>query len=121
MILTVFAVQAGMGSFLVNVLLMSLVLMGTAYLLNGVEIEDFTRAVLVAVVLAVLNATLGKFLDFVTTPLRWITLGLFSVVVDAVVLMIAAYFLKGFTIKNFSWALLMAIFVAIANVFLHFS
>lgn len=121
MVLTLLAVQAGLGSFLINVLIMSLVLMGAAYLLNGVVIEDFTRAIIVAILLAILNATLGRFLDFVTTPLRWITLGLFSLVVDAVILMTAAYFLKGFTIKNFSWALLMAIFVAIANVFLHFS
>ncbi|MEL6972829.1 MAG: phage holin family protein [Bacteroidota bacterium] len=120
MTLILLAAQAGLGSFMVNVLLMSLVLMGAAYLLSGVEIEDFTRAIIVAIVLAVLNATLGRFLNFVTTPIRWITLGLFSLVVDAVVLMIAAHFLKGFTIKNFSWALLMAIFVAIANVFLHF-
>lgn len=119
MTILILAVQAGLGSFLVKVLLMSLVLMGAAYLLSGVHIEDFTRAVIVAFVLAILNATLGAFLHFITTPLRWITLGFFSLVVDAVVLMIAAHFLKGFTIKSFSWALLMAIFVAIANVFLH--
>ena len=113
--------QAGLGSFMVKTLLMALVLMGAAYLLTGVDIEDFTRAVIVAFVLAILNATLGKFLYFISTPLRWITLGLFSVVVDAVVLMIAAHFLKGFSIKNFSWAVLMAIFVALANVFLHFN
>ena len=121
MTLVLLMAQAGLGSFLIKVLLMALVLMGAAYLLNGVVIEDFTRAIIVAFVLAILNATLGRFLDFVTTPLRWITLGLFSLVVDAVVLMIAAHFLKGFTIKNFSWALLMAIFVSLANVFLHFS
>lgn len=100
---------------------MALVLMGSAYLLEGIKIEDFTRALIVAFVLAILNATLGRILDTITAPLRWITLGLFSLVVDAAILMIAAYFLKGFTIKNFSWALLMAIFVAIANVFLHFN
>jgi putative membrane protein len=119
MILLLMLVQAGLGSFLIKILLMALVLMGSAYLLSGVVIEDFTRAVIVAFVLAILNATIGQFLNFITTPLRWITLGLFSLVVDAVVLMIAAYFLKGFTIKSFSWALLMAIFVAVANVFLH--
>jgi len=113
--------QAGLGSFMVKILLMALVLMGAAYLLTGVDIEDFTRAVIVAFVLGILNATLGKFLYFITTPLRWITLGIFSLVVDAVVLMVAAHFLKGFTIKNFSWALLLAIFVALANVFLHFN
>lgn len=119
MTILLFAVQAGLGSFMIKVLLMALVLMGAAYLLNGVDIEDFTRAVIVAFVLAILNATLGRFLDFVTTPLRWITLGLFSIVVDAVILMIAAHFIKGFTIKNLSWAILMAVLVAVANVFLH--
>lgn len=116
-----FAVQAGLGSFMIKILLMGFVLMGAAYLLNGVEIEDFTRALIVAFVLGILNTTIGSFLHFVTTPLRWITLGFFSFVIDGVVLMIAAHFLKGFSIKSFSWAILMAIFVAIANVFLHFN
>jgi putative membrane protein len=121
MTIILLAVQAGLGSFLIKVLLMGLVLMAAAYLLNGVDIEDFTRAVIIAFVLAILNATLGAFLHFITAPLSWITLGLFSFVVDAIVLMIAAHFLKGFSIKSFSWAFLMAIFVAVANVFLHFS
>ena len=119
--LLLFMAQAGLGAFLVKILLMSLVLMGAAYLLTGVDIEDFTRAVIVAFVLGILNATLGKVLYFITTPLRWITLGFFSLVVDAIILMVAAHFLKGFSIKSFSWALLMAIFVALANVFLHFN
>ena len=99
--LLLFVAQAGLGSFLVKILLMGLVLMGAAYLLTGVDIEDFTRALIVAFVLGILNATLGKFLYFITTPLRWITLGIFSLAVDAIVLMIAAHFLKGFNIKNF--------------------
>lgn len=114
-------VEAGLGSFLVKILVMAVVLMGGAYLLNGVEIKDFTRALILAVVLSLLNATIGKFLHFITTPLRWLTLGLFSIVVDAVVLMIAAHFLKGFTVKNLSWAILLALFVAVANVILHFN
>jgi len=119
--LLLLATQAGLGSFLVNILLMALVLMGAAYMLSGINVEDFTRAIIVAFVLGILNATLGGFLDFVATPLRWITLGFFSLVIDAVVLMVAAHFLKGFTIKSFSWALLLAIFVSLANVFLHFN
>lgn len=117
--LLLFVAQMGLGSFLVKTIIMAAVLLGAAYLLDGVKVEDFTRAVIVAVVLSFLNATLGGFLDFITTPLRWITLGFFSLVVDAVVLMSTAYFLKGFTIKNFSWALLLAAFVAVANLLLH--
>lgn len=108
--------QGGLIGFVINTLILALVLMGAAYLLSGVTIEDYTRAIIVAVILAILNATLGWFLDFMTTPLRWITLGLFSLVVDAIVLMIAAYFIKGFTIRSFGTAFVMAVLLALANV-----
>ena len=119
MILLLEATQAGLGSFLINAALMALVLMVGAYLLSGIEVESFGKAFIAAVILALLNATIGRFLDFVTTPLRWITLGLFSWIVDAMVLMMAAWFMKGFTIKSFSWALLLSVFVALANLLLH--
>lgn len=114
-------IQMGLGSFFIKTIIMAAVLLGAAHFLNGVTVENFTKAIIIAVVLAFLNATMGNFLHFMTAPLRWITLGLFSLVVDAVVLMSTAYFLKGFTIKNFSWALLLAAFVAVANLILHMS
>ena len=111
--------HAGLGGFMVKVLLMGLVLMGGSQLLEGVVVKDFSRAVIAAVLLAILNATLGDFLHKITTPLRWITLGFFGLVVNAVVLMVAAHFMKGFSIKNFTWALLLAAIVTIANTILH--
>lgn len=107
--------QAGLGTLILHVLVNALALMAAAYVLSGVTISDFTRAVLLAVVLALLNSTLGAVLDFISTPLRWLTLGLFSIVVDAVVLKVADYFMKGFTIKSFSWALALAVVLAIFN------
>ena len=76
-----------------------------ARLLRGVEVQDFTRAVIVAIVLALLNATIGEFL----------TLGLVVLVVNAVVLMIADYFLKGLKIQNFWYAVALGLIVSIAN------
>ncbi|MCB0631937.1 MAG: phage holin family protein [Saprospiraceae bacterium] len=105
----------GLGTWIIHILINAVALMAAAYILEGVTISDFTRAILLAVVLAVLNSTLGAVLDFVSTPLRWITLGLFSVVVDAIVLKVADYFMKGFSIRSFSWALLLAVVLAIFN------
>ena len=68
----------GLGEMIIKVLLNALALMAGAHLLKGVVIEDFTRAVIIAVILSFLNATLGAFLDFITTPLRFLTLGLFA-------------------------------------------
>lgn len=86
-----------------------------ARLLKGVEVEDFTRAVIVAIVLALLNATIGEFLHWITYPLRFLTLGLIVLVVNAVVLMIADYFLKGLKIQNFWYAVALGLIVSIAN------
>lgn len=102
-----------------TVLFNALALMGGAYLLRGVYVGEFVQALIVALVLAVLNATLGAVLDFLTTPLRWITLGLFALIVDAIVLLIAARFTKGLRIDGFMSAFFLAILVAIFNAILH--
>ncbi len=112
-------VQASLGHILLKTLLNALALMAGAHLLRGVEVADFTRALIVAVLLSVLNATLGAILDWLSFPLRILTLGLFSFVVDAVVLLLAAYLLKGFTIRNFGSAFFLAIVLAIVNGFLY--
>lgn len=112
-------VQSSLGHILLKTLLNALALMAGAYLLRGVAVEDFTRAVLVALLLAVLNATLGAILDWLSFPLRILTLGLFSFVVDAFILLIASYFLKGFRIDNFGYAFFLAILLAVFNGFLY--
>lgn len=62
--------------------------------------------------LAFLNATLGKFLKFITLPLSCVTLGLFSLVVNAAVLYFAARFQLGFAIKDSGISGFFAAFVA---------
>ncbi|GIV31312.1 MAG: membrane protein [Saprospiraceae bacterium] len=105
--------------FILTVLINGLAIWLGARLLRGVEVIDFVHSLITGLVVALLNATLGKFFDFITYPLQLITLGLFSFVVDAVVLMIADYFLKGIKIKNFWWALALAIVVALVNMVAH--
>lgn len=110
--------QAGLGNFLVRLLVNALIIMGAAYLLNGVTIKDFSRAVILAVLLAVLNSTLGAILSFVTAPINWITLGLVGLLIDAVMIRIADYFMSGFQTRNFWWALLLALIISVANAIL---
>lgn len=92
--------------------------LGSRYL-EGVKVTDFTRAVIVGVVVALLNVTIGSLLDFISTPIRFLTLGLFSLVVDAFVLMMADYFLKGLTIKNFWYAAALAAIISVVNTVAH--
>ncbi|RME10659.1 MAG: phage holin family protein [Bacteroidetes bacterium] len=105
--------------FILTILINALAVWLGARILAGVEIKDFGRAVVTGLVLVLLNATLGNFLDWISTPMRWVTLGLFSFVVDAVVLMVADYFLKGLKIKNFWYALGLAVIIAVVNSLFH--
>ncbi len=104
-----------MFEFIITALINAVAVWLGAQLLRGVTVSDFYRAMIIGLVVALLNASLGSFLDWISTPVRWITLGLFSLVVDAIVLMIADYFLKGLTIKNFWWALALAVVVGVVN------
>ncbi len=86
-----------------------------AQLLRGVEISGFMRAILLAAVFGVLSVTVGKVLDFLATPLNWITFGLFHLVIDALLIMLADWLLKGVRVRNFWWALALAAVVAVVN------
>ncbi len=94
------------------------VLIGSS-LLKRVTLESFGKGLLVGFILALLNVTLGAILDFITTPLRWLTLGLFSFVVDALVILLASKLVAGFTVKGFWAALGLAIVIAVTNALFH--
>jgi putative membrane protein len=100
-------------NILVEIMVNSIALFVGAKLLSGVEMKNFTQAVIVAVVVAVLNATLGVALKFVTLGL--LSLGVFTFLLDAILIQIADFLLGGFKVKNFWWALGLALLVAIVN------
>jgi putative membrane protein len=105
---------------LLKIVLNACAIFAAAYLLKPkVKITGFAQALITAVVLAVLNGTLGAILDMLAIPFTIITFGLFSFVVDAVVILIASYFLKGFHVKSFGWALALAVLLSLFNAILH--
>ena len=89
-----------------------------AQFLRGVQVTDFYRALIVGLVVAFLNATIGSLLGAVPTPVRFGAMGLFGLVISALMFMLADYFLKGLTIKNFWWALALAAIVTVVNSFI---
>ena len=101
---------------LIKILLNALALFAAAYLLRPhVQIKDFGRALILAIVLALLNGTLGTLLKALSLPLSVITLGLFSFVINALMILIADYFLKGFQVRGFLWALVLAVLIGVFN------
>lgn len=85
-----------------------------AMLLPGVEVDPI-GALLLAVVLALINMFIKPVINLLTLPLNVITLGLFSLVVNALLIMLAAMVVPGFSVENFWWALLFGILLALIS------
>lgn len=106
-------------NFIIKLLLNGLAIMLTAYLLPGIQIEGFLSAVMLALVLAILNATLKPVLVILTIPVTFVTLGLFLIVINALVILLADYFIPGSNIDGFWWAVLFGFILSILNSILY--
>ncbi len=84
----------------------------SAYLLNGIHVSGFFSAFLAAAVLATLNTFLRPILFILTLPITLMTLGLFTLVINAVILKIAAALIPGFHIVGFWPAVLAALVIS---------
>jgi len=67
----------------------------------GFEVDGLRSALIAALVIGLVNATLGVFLKIVTLPLTLVSLGLFLLVINALMLMFASHFVRGFIVHGF--------------------
>ena len=84
-------------------------LLAVAYLVPGVGVASVGAAFVAALVIGLVNATLGAVVKLLTTPLRWLTLGLLTLVINAAMFWLAAEFLDGFTVDGALAALIGAL------------
>jgi putative membrane protein len=104
---------------LLNWLLSAVALLVVSFLVPGFHVEGFKSALIAAVVIGLINATLGLLLKLITLPLTILTLGVFWWVVNALMLMLASALLTpGFRVEGFLWAFLGAIVLSLVNVIL---
>jgi putative membrane protein len=85
----------------------------TAYLLPGVSVETYLTAIWVAIVLALLNGFLKPLLVILTIPVTVVTLGLFLLVINAAIILLADNFVDGFVVNGFWWALLFSLVLSV--------
>jgi putative membrane protein len=102
-------------SFLLQWLVSGLAIIITAYLLPGVKLTGFFAALVTALILGLINAFIRPVLILLTLPLNILTLGLFTLVINALLIMLAAAIVPGFTVQGFWWALLFGLVLAIVN------
>ena len=103
---------------LLNWIVSSAALFITSRLVDGFEIKDFKSSMLASVLVGFLNMTLYWILVIITFPITVITLGLFLLVVNAIVLKAASGLMRNFTIKGWLPAIIGAIVVSFTNMIL---
>ena len=82
----------------------------------GIEIEDFSSALIAAIVIGVINAVLGPLAQLLALPVTILTLGLFAFVINAALFWLAAQLVGGFTLRNgFISALIGSVLVSVLN------
>ena len=107
---------------IVKWLVLTAAIMVTAYLLEGIHVSGFLSALLAAAVLSLLNVFFRPVLIILTLPFNILTLGLFTFVINAVLLMMVSGVISGFDVKGF-WAALWGSFLislvnAVLNIFI---
>jgi putative membrane protein len=109
-----FVVVSGVNGLL-RFLLTGLAVVLTAYLLPGVDVDGYGTALLVALVLAVANVVVKPVLVLLTIPVTVLTLGLFLLAINAIIILLVDYVVPGFEVDGFWWALFFSVILSLFN------
>lgn len=96
-------------------ILNAVALLVVAYLLPGIAVASFGSALIAALVLGLLNMLVKPVLVLLTLPITLVTLGLFLIVLNALLFWFAGSILKGFQVNGFWWAVIGAILYSIIS------
>jgi putative membrane protein len=102
-------------SWIIRFLLNGLAVFLTAYLLPGVDVDGYSSALIVALVISLANILVKPILVVLTIPITIITLGLFLLVINALIILLADYLVDGFSVDTFWWALLFSLIMSVFN------
>ncbi len=105
---------------IISFLVTAAIIFGGSYLFSGIYLPDFQSALIVAALLAFVNTFVRPILKFVSTPITFLSLGLFLVVINALMLLLVEWMMQTFEVGTFNidpfwWAGVMAIYISIAT------
>lgn len=106
-------------NWLTKLFLTTILVIFLAYVIPGVAVANFWSALGVAIVLGLLNTFLKPILIIITIPFTIITLGLFLLVINATIILLADWMIDGFQVDGFWWALLFSLVLSFINSLLH--
>ncbi len=98
---------------LLRILLTAIAVVVLANILPGVGVDSYWTAILVAVVLSLLNFIVKPILVILTLPVTIVTLGLFLLIINAIIILLAEYLIPGFGVEGIWWALLFSLLLSL--------
>ena len=101
--------------FIIKVLLTAVAAIVAAYLLPGVTIDGIVTALLVGFILSILNSIVKPILVVLTIPITIVTLGLFLLVINAILVFVTDFFVNGFAVSGFLTAILFSLIVSVVR------
>jgi putative membrane protein len=107
-----------MWNLIMHWLISAVSLVIVAYLIPGIQLQGVGPALIAPIVIGLVNATVGFILKIVTFPITILSLGLFLLVINALMLMFAAYIVPGFAVAGFWSAFFGAIVLSIVSMIL---
>ncbi|HQU99910.1 MAG: phage holin family protein [Bacteroidia bacterium] len=103
---------------LTQILISTLAIMFTTYLLPHVHVDAPWHAFLVAILLAGLNMLVKPILVVFTLPITIFTLGLFLIIINGIMVMMVDYLMDGFKVDNLLWAIIFSVILTGINTIL---
>src|SRR6476620_3308143 len=104
-----------MGHLILHWLISAVSLVIAAYLLPGIELRGLGSALVAPIVIGLINATIGFFLKIITFPITILSLGIFLLVINALMLQLASFLVPGFFVAGFWSAFFGAIVLSIVS------
>lgn len=104
-----------MIQLLLNWLVAALAVLVTGYVLPGIHIQGFGVALVLVIILGLINAILKPILIVLTLPVNILTLGLFTLVINGFLILLAAKIVPGFSVNGFWWAVLFSLVLSLVN------
>ncbi|MCH4553279.1 MULTISPECIES: phage holin family protein [Aestuariibaculum] len=98
---------------IIRLLINAIAVLVISQILSGVHIDSYVTAIIVAIVLAVLNLFVKPLLVLFTLPATILTLGLFLLIINGLIIYLAGKFVSGFSLDGFWWAVLFSLLLSI--------
>ena len=102
---------------IIRLLLNVIALLSASYLISGVNVASFYTALIAAVILGLVNAVIRPILILLTLPITILTLGLFTLVINSLLVLFVASFVEGFTVIGFWPAFFLSLFLWLVSWF----